>query len=255
MEIEITPESLAAAQQQWTCPPELASAPVPRRVRIIRRSKIVIVVFSLGVMGIFAYSFVDSWRESQREQLLDRDGVEVQSRITGKRTGSDVESPNYWVTYSYRAGQRTYYAEAEVPSDFYERVKIKSPIAIKYAASQPELSRLNGEIRDSPWNITLFLPLLALLPALQLVSMRREKRLLALGQPVCAIVDKVTNSDEGFVVSYKFLASSGTFIAGRRGWRPKKIILKPGETLTVLYDPTRLKHNLPYPCYWVELVK
>src|SRR4029079_12732623 len=100
-------------------------------------------------------------------------------------------SRSYHVAYQYAVGQTIYHAEARVSSGTYSQLAVNSPVMLRYLPSRPEISTMNGELHSPGWIVFLaLLPLSAfgIIP----LTVVKEKKLLESGQPVGAVVTRVS---------------------------------------------------------------
>jgi hypothetical protein len=240
---------------QWHGPSELISVPPPRPVQFTGLAKGLLAIVGLITTGILAVMllvvFPRMEQERQREALLSQESVQTQGTITRTWTTNRKGGKDYHVAYSYEVNRLVYHSEAEVTSNLYSRLGIRSQLALRYSPSHPEVSRLDGEIRRPVWLIYFgILPFGAfgLLPYLIL----KQRNLLERGQPAGAIVTRVSPTRGGRSVAYQFLDYAGNFTTGRV---PIKTQEAPsiGATVTVIYDPEKSRRNMLYPAQFVRL--
>ena len=230
--------------------------PPPRSVKFTGAATALLAVVALIAAGALAFMlfFVGPRVEQQklRDDLLSREGVLVQGRITRTWTTPSKNSRNYHVAYSYDVNHKIYHSEAQVASRVYSALAVNSGVGLHYAMSRPEISMLEGEIRNPAWVLYfMVLPITGIVIIFPFVILR-QKRLLESGQPTGAIVTRSAPVKGGRGISYQFLDFANNTVTGNVTMRPGDAPAV-GKTVTVLYDPSRPKRNAIYPPQFVRL--
>jgi len=254
-EFRVDKVQLVKLLNQWHGPADLISFPPPRPVGFTGQSKALLAVFGSIFAGLsVVILFVVMPRvelQKQHDALLSREGLLTQGTVTRTWITRNKDSRNYHVSYQYEVNGVTYRSEARVGSTMYSRLGPKSNLTLRYAPSQPEVSRLDGEFRQPPELIYLVvLPFAAMGVVPYLIF--RQKKLLERGQPVGAIVTRVAPVKGGRSVSYQFMDFAGNIITGSATMRSSEAPAV-GTTVTVIYDPEKSRRNMLYPAKFVRL--
>ena len=246
---------LLALKNEWCAPAELMAASTPREVRLTRSARVMLALVAAGIVG-FAIAGVlllpGVQRDLQDNDLVRREGITGSATISAHRMIRG-RSASYHVTYAYDAGNRQYAAEARVTRRDYERFAVGSTVAIHYAPSRPELSRMDDARYDPPQlRLLVFLPILFLLIAP--FGVMRVRRLLAWGTPVGAVVTRVSPTKGGTAIRYQFLDPGGDAVTGS-DVVPSRGEVKAGDVITVVFDPDRPRRKARYPMAMVKVAE
>lgn len=238
-----------------------AAAPVPdppqsrpRPVRLSGAGKAVLVLGTLLAAGALAVGFFLASISMQSRELRQRiaaEGAVAKGEVTLlRRTGGD--KPRYLAEYEYVVNGAAHKGEARLRRAAWERLRVGSPVVVRYLASAPERSWLAGL---EPGIVPLWLaPLVSigivLIAALCWREIRRQRWLLAEGRLTEGRVLRVTRSGRGsgtesWTIRYEFRTLGGTVIRGKgsMGGNPPD----PGGAIRILYDPDNPRRNAPYP--------
>lgn len=252
--VPVDRERLLDLQNQWRAPAELLSLPVPRPVRLTVQAKLVVgfIVLFLAGAGAFAVFGVTAMeRERQRAELLGREGVSGAATVVRKWSTSG-KSTSYYVQYSYEVGDKLFHRRARISAGAWRRLHPGSQVAMRYAPSDPEVSRLDLESSAPSWLVlfpaVIFVVVIVLLP----LPILTQRKLLQSGNPTGAIVTRVVPVKNGQSVRYQFLDMAGNEVAGS-SMAAKAGAPEPGQAVTVLYDPDRPRRNTLYPPQMVRL--
>lgn len=252
--VPVDRERLLDLQNQWRTPAELLSLPVPRPVRLTTQAKLLLGFMALflagaGAFAVFGVTAME--RERQRAELLGREGVSSVATVVRKWSTSG-KSTSYYVQYSYEVGDKVYHRRARISSSAWRRLGPGSQIAVRYAPSDPEVSRLDLESTAPSWLVLLpaviFVVVIVLLP----LPVLTQRRLLQSGNPAGAIVTRVVPVKNGQNVRYQFLDMAGNEVAGS-AMASSAGAPELGQAVTVLYDPDRPRRNTLYPPQMVRL--
>ena len=252
--ITVTREQLLELAGRWAAPQELLMLPIPRPVRFTGQGIVVVIVASIfaggiAVAGGFLYSQFAA--EERVFDLLEREGVAGEATVVQKWTRSG-KSTSYYVQYEYTADGRRLRRQASVGGGEYRALEKGAKAGMRYAPSDPCVSRLDTEKRTPPW--TPFLPFAffaIVIPALLFQPMR-QRRLLQTGRPVAAMVARVAPVKGGKAVTYQFVDATGGITTGVSSVLAS-VAVAPGDAVTALHDAARPKQSTLYPPQLVKL--
>ena len=206
---------LLAVQSQWRAPAELLALPLPRPVRLTGAGMFVLgvglLMFALGVF-LGAWAIIDTLRGEERQQRLEREGVNTKAEIVKKweerrRRGQTRR----YVLYRFEANGRSYERRAMLSSGAFQSVQVGDFVPVRYVASSPEQSRLPQE--SDPW-LPLWVALLVPVFFFSLLGLMAwvvllQRRLLRRGQLTGALVADLSQMYGNQHVSYQFLDPTG----------------------------------------------
>ena len=242
----------------WQPPPELQRSR-PRPVRFTGKGKatmvIAVALLAGGVaMGAFLYGQVRE--ERRRDRLLGEaaSGGEAQITRLWQRSG---ENRGCSVSYQFTSGATQFNRTAAVPCRTWTRLSAGERVPVRYATSDPRISRLEGIERTGqtpPWVVPLTVIAMAGGALLIFLKLTRERRLLEEGQAAPGIVTKLgMRTDKGRMVYYQFATYSGSAVKGKYGPVHGKWVQPVGTPIVVLYDRDEPKRNTRYPSSLVTL--
>jgi len=242
----------------WQPPPELQRSR-PRPVRFTGKGKatmvIAVVLVAGGIaMGAFLYGQVRE--ERRRDRLLGEAASAGEAQITRlwQRSG---KSRSCYASYQFASGGAELSATATVPCRAWAGLSVGQNVLVRYVASDPRISRLEGIQRagQTPlWVVPLAFIAMAGSALLIFLKLTRERRLLEEGQAAPGIVTKLgMRTDKGRMVYYQFATYSGSAVKGKYGPVHGKWVLSVGTPIVVLYDRDEPKRNTRYPSSLVTL--
>jgi hypothetical protein len=257
----VSPErtELLAHQGRWQAPAELPVWPVPRPVRLTPLGKTALVhglltlCTGIGPGGVFTWLAV---RDVAEYRMLAREGVTTNAQILKKseeqQWGMHGKTTLRYVTFNFPAGDRTYGGHAGVPLSVFRRIRPGDSMPVRYRPSNPAHNRLlvEGEgYAAAAWlaGLALFGCALALLFAWRnLRPVLVQRRALAWGQPVGAMVVRISPKKKGTKVAYQFLDRVGNLVQGTaRAESARTFMLR--QIVTVLYEEKVPGRNTLYP--------
>lgn len=246
---------LEALQKDWRVPAELTGS-IPRPVKLTASATGLSVFLAVLVVAAMAFVVFSVWprveRQKLRDDLLSRESVPAVGMVTRIWTTQQKNSLRYHVAYTYSVLKKIYDAEADVSRQAYTFLKVRHSVGLRYAASRPDLSMLDGEIVTPAWPfLFVFIPVIVSGIVLAFVALK-QKKLLETGQPAGAIVTSSMPTKGGRSVSYQFLDSDGNTVSGNVKMKTR-IAPNVGKTVTVVYDPDNPKHNTIYPAQYVRI--
>lgn len=253
---QVERSQLEALQKDWHPPSELASCPQPRPVQLTPMATVLSVIMISVLVGAMAVGVFGVWprmeRQKLREDLLRSESVPAVGTITRMWTTKDKSSTTYHAVYAYDVLHKHYQAEAQVTKRAYSFLGVEHSVSLRYAASRPDLSLIEGEIVTPAWLVLLvFVPLIGVGIAMTTVVLR-QKKLLETGQAAGAIVTRSSPTKGGRQVTYQFLDSDGNAVSGSVTVK-SSAAPDVGKAVTILYDPSNSKRSLLYPSQYVRI--
>ena len=242
----------------WQPPPELQRSR-PRPVRFTGKGKgaifggILAAAAGLAI-GMFLYGRVKG--ERQRNLLLAGSASTAEARITRVWQHSG-KSRSCYASYRFLSSGVEFNATAAVPCGAWRALSAGGRVPVRYVASDPRISRLEGVERAGQTPLWLT-PLVLAGPAagalLVFLKLRRERRLLEEGDVAPGLVTKLgMRTDKGRKVYYEFATYSGTVVKGSYGPVQGKAVAPVGTPIVILYDRDEPKRNTRYPSSLVTL--
>lgn len=227
----------------WTPPPELG-------VRTPRRLRWTGAAIASVVLAGFYFCFVSAialatYGRARRADLLQREGIETEAVVTSAWTASKTPM----VAYRFSANGQTVLGEHDIPSRRKQALGTGSHTPVRYVGSDPGINR--PDVSSDP-SVPYWVPLLffavwiVLVPAIAL-PIRKERRLLKYGEAAAGVI---TNNPQGripkygYVLKYEFQLPDGSTVNGKTQRDRRR---HNGETVCVIYDPTRPRTNDMYP--------
>ena len=210
---------------------------------------------ALGVL-LGALAITDSLRGEERQQRLEREGVNTQAEIVKKWKEQRRWDTRRYVMYRFESNGRSYQRRAMVSRRDFRSLRIGDLVPVRYVASSPEQSRLPQE--SDPWLPlwgallvpAFFLVLLWLMGRVILV----QRRLLRWGRPTGAMVTGLSPMQVGKHMRYQFLDPAGSPVSGATTHTGSED-LGLRTAVTVLFDPERPRRNALYPPTFFRLAK
>jgi hypothetical protein len=146
----------------------------------------------------------------ERQHLLDSQGIGSRAKIIRQQVTHDSDSGDtFLLTYEYEVQGRFYRFEVNVPVA-YSRLAVVSILPIHYAASRPEISRLDGVNDNGSWWLVEVVGVSWAVLALSVFCLVSQKKLLVSGMVVCGVVTKVEDEETSTrTVHYEFFDSAG----------------------------------------------
>jgi hypothetical protein len=258
----VSPErsELLAGQNRWQAPAELVGRPLPRPVRLTPLGKTTLVHGLLTLCTGIGPGGVLTWlalRDLGEYRMLAREGVTTNAQILQKREEQQWGVPLgkttlRYVTFSFKAGGRTYGGQAGVPLSIFQRIRPGDSMPVRYRPSNPAHNRLLVE--GEGYAAAVWLTVLALFGcALALLFAWRnlwpvlvQRRVLAWGQPVGAMVVRISPRKKGTKLAYQFLDRAGNLLQGTaRVEGTRTFMLR--QIITVLYEEKVPGRNTLYP--------
>jgi hypothetical protein len=253
---------LAELGRHWV-PPAGLDGSRPRWLRLTGGGKVLVIVSVLLCLGSFAAGFglnAASRRQAEEVLLLREQGVVTDGQVIRLyRRGKDNEP---YVSYGFLAQGREYKRDLKISRAMWTRLKVGSPLSVRYAESRPEINHPAGLTRSAlpPWVPVLVAVALMICGAGVLLPLRGQSRLLANGRQTMGVVmahGKTMRTSHGSELGkkyeYEFLLLSGASCKGTAG--PVKNPPPIGSAIPVLYDPETPKRNAPYPLPLVRLAR
>ena len=258
----VSPErsELLADQNRWRAPAELLDRPVPRPVRLTALGKTTLVHGLLTLCTGIGPGGVLTWlalRDLAEYRMLAREGVTTNAQILRKREEQQWGVPLgkttlRYVTFTFKAGGRKYGGQAGVPLSIFQRIRPGDSMPVRYRPSNPAHNRLlvEGEgYAAAVWltGLALFGCALALLFAWRnLQPVLVQRRVLAWGQPVGAMVARISPKKKGTKLVYQFLDRAGNLVQGTARVEDTRTFMLR-QVITVLYEERVPGRNTLYP--------
>ncbi|HEY1014487.1 MAG TPA: DUF3592 domain-containing protein [Herpetosiphonaceae bacterium] len=164
---------------------------------------------------------------------LTAGGATTQGVVLGKRIVEDSEGDDHYVRYGFRAMSeghpREFVAERTVRREQYEQLRVEGPVAVRYYAADPALSRVEGAYGSGlPTFLTCFAAFWNLCIGGLTYAAIRERRDYRLLRERGVVIDGIITNAEGstdsdgdynLTVHYQFwpagAAPGGTVLAGK----------------------------------------
>jgi hypothetical protein len=258
----VSPErsELLADQNRWQAPAELVGRPVPRPVRLTALGKTTLVHGLLTLCTGIGPGGVLTWlalRDLAEDRMLAREGVTTNAQILQKREEQQWVMPLgkmtlRYVTFTFKAGGGTYAGQAGVPLSIFQRIRPGDSMPVCYRPSNPAHNRLLVE--GEGYGAAVWLTVLALFGcALALLLAWRnlrpvlvQRRVLAWGQPVGAMVVRISPKKKGTKLAYQFLDRAGNLVQGTARVEGTRTFMVR-QIITVLYEEGAPGRNTLYP--------
>ena len=258
----VSPErtELLADHSRWQAPAELLGRPVPRPIRLTPLGKTALVhglltlCTGIGPGGVLTWLAV---RDVVEYRMLAREGVTTNAQILKRREEQQWGVPLgkttlRYVTFTFTAGGRTYRGQAGVPLSIFRRIRPGDSMPVRYRPSNPAHNRLLVE--GEGYAAAVWLTVLALFGcALVLLLVWRDlrpvlvqRRVLAWGQPVGAMVVRISPKKKGTKLAYQFLDREGNVVQGTARLEVNRIFMLR-QIITVLYEEKIPGRNTLYP--------
>lgn len=228
-------------------PAEL-TGPLPRRTRLseagVNMIKFASVFLLLAAVGsLWVYYTV---RMRQEVAALRRSGRETTGEMKQVWFPGGAQVP--WVSYAFAVKGETFDGEARVPEQLLHNVEDSKTLPVRYLPGNPAVNHPAAWKGSMPLDRKAFLipiGILAMLGAGLLLSMPRERRLLAEGVPVLAVVTHCNGAGNGgHLVKYTFRVGEGPYREGKGLLKnPQEI----GAKIWVLYLARHPRVNCQYP--------
>ncbi len=257
----------------WTPPTHLCT-PIPRKVGMSETWKgflLVPIIFFVPLAMILIFFAAGSRSTTE----LRKNGSEISAIITKLYVGHHSGRTSFNVYYTYqpkelsRQPDSTASGQNAISELEYKPLKPGDLIAVIYDPKNPYRSSLRSELYADHSVSILSMPIFALsllviIPAVSWILLattyKREKHLLAFGQPVEAqIVDDTeytVRNRRYSKLTYSFTDSDGNVIFGKRKGVPTeddeadKIVGRRARLVanpTAIFDPQKSDRNLLYP--------
>jgi hypothetical protein len=248
--------------RHWV-PPAGLDGSRPRWLRLTAGGKALVLVSVLLCLGAFAAGFglnAVSRRQAEEILMLREQGVVTEGRVTRLYRRGKENQP--YVSYGFLAQGREYKRDLKISRAMWTRLKVGSPLSVRYAESRPEINHPAGLTRSAlpPWVPVLVAVALMSGGGLVLLPLRGQSRMLANGRQTMGVVVKhgktmrsSHGSELGRKYEYEFLLLSGAPCKGSAG--PVKNPPPIGGAIPVLYDPETPKKNAPYPLSLIRLAR
>ena len=230
-------------------PPEELDCPRPRAVRLTGRGMAACAIsVSLVAGGVaLAVPFARASRLAEaRDRRMLAEGREIGAVVTGLR-----HLRGYGASYRFSVNGREYGGSGGVEERRWDVLRIGSPIAVRYLASDPAANYPSGDPpgRIPLWFAFLMCGLVAGTGVVLPLKVRRQRRLLAGGLPAPALVTRYRSMYVNYGASqtwiyYEFAPPRG----GTCGGRAEAAARQPeGSVVCVLFDPANPARNATYP--------
>jgi len=224
--------------------PSELTGPSPRRVCATQQG----FWMEMGTTLLLAFSLAgtlwmgkNAMQQMQNWEALHRDGCEIVGRVTGTGTGK-----SRMVYYAFTVNGRSFTGKAYSPGQLFQSLQNSGPLRIRYLPPNPAVNH-PADWEHAPLDSAWFMaPLpLVLFGMIFLVSLRRERQLVAEGAPAAGVILQCRyGSRSGYVAKYEFRAEDGKVITSRVGVPGS---LEIGSIIWVLYLRQNPRRNQPYP--------
>ena len=239
----------ASSREIATAPSEL-TGPLPRRLRMrpngIQMATAGLVMLALSIFFIL-FPVRKMAKQMQITAALRTDGRDAVGEITRLWEEREKHS-NLHVGYTFTINGASFTGESSVPDHLWQSIRQSSSLPIRYLPANPAMNHpaeWEGATFSGMWLLGSAVFILPFLVALAFfVMLLSERRLVAEGLLVAAVVKKCSSGRRGFSVMYEFRTQDENMIAGR-GWSPCRHEI--GTSVWVLYLPQNPRRNQPYP--------
>lgn len=223
-----------------TIPSEL-NAQVPRRTRIsgncIPRVMSAVLCLAFGISGAY-FLIRGAMQDEQTKSSLRRERNEA--------TGDVTRIIKSRVDYRFTVNGATFTGQAVRPDPKQIGLRESDPIRIRFLPSNPAVNHPAAwEESPSIWfGVTLSL-MVASGAMVPIAWLRKDRRLVAEGMPVIAVITNWTRGSKGgYYAHYEFQTQDGDRITGSGG--PYEIAKEIAARMCVLYLPTNPRENQIY---------
>lgn len=235
-------DSNVSLPKGWTAPSELTGA-LPRKTRMAPGGVQLVVLATVFLLWGGTWLF-----------FCCRGAAQEMARTAALRRGSSRETTGEVTWVSSRAPHRLSYAftangvaltgECSLPSHLYFRRG--DNLIIRFLPSNPAMNHPADWEGPAPdwWVPCVFAAFLALISTPLIVSLRRDRRLVAEGVPVGGVVLKCSPRGRGgWTAKYEFRTEDGRVAEGSSDcWNR----LEAGSAVCVLYHPQNPRRNKAY---------
>jgi hypothetical protein len=243
-------------------PPHELTGSRPRDVALTAGGRALhIVAMALFGLALTAGLLLSIERQSRN---ADRQSFQTQATATTAsvtrlwRESGDSKQPR--VAYRYVVGATAFEGESKIRLTDWRSLHVGSELAIRYLPNHPARSLLAGvEPRSMPFWVPSIVALgIATVPALLLVGINRQRRLLTEGRAAAAVVTKLEKHQSSHggshrSIRYSFPLLSGSMATGKSALNRKGVDV--GSVICIVYDPDRPGRNQPYPLALVRPTK
>jgi hypothetical protein len=196
-------------------------------------------------------------QEADRERRLAEDGISGEAEVALLWRPRGENAPCR-ITYRFTSDGRAHSRWVNIPCRAWRKLSVGDRIPVRYARSNPDLSRLVGieRARRTPlWLAPSVAAALLAAGALIPLSLARRRRLLEEGRVTAGRVTRLDEDSEGFEVHYEYAILSGAVRSGKFGPVKKEKAPELGGSLVVIYAPEEPRRHARYPLALVTVAK
>jgi hypothetical protein len=191
-------------------------------------------------------------------------GVAVEGRVVGKAEHPSRKGAYYTVEYAFNVDGIPYSGEWQPTAEEYAGIREGQPVALRVWEFSPEEGHrvegrgMSGGSAGALWVMALFWNGIIGFVVWKFYYLPyRQRQLVRYGVPTAGIVRDLSVPDmkrpESLHVKYEYAVPAGHRTAGGvfkgsnfGSWHPVDGKLKPGDLITVLYDPKGPRRSLAY---------
>jgi Protein of unknown function (DUF3592) len=240
-------DSTVSFPANWTPPPELTRA-IPRETRIAGRGMLNIIlgaVFLIAALALGFWLYHEGAQDRASSELLRAQGQEANGEITS--LSQDQRGRAKMVSYIFTANGIRIKGEASVPADQWPSIQKAGFLKVRFLPSNPAVNHPAAwdESNSTPaWFPVLVPSMWAVGSVILLITLFRQRKVAAEGQPAAGVVTKCFRVKGGWATRYQFRMRDGTVGEGRDRVFSR---LEPGSAVCVLYLPENPRRNYLYP--------
>jgi hypothetical protein len=234
----------------------------PRRVRLSGNSLLGVTIAAVLLLAGIATGFFivrKAMQETQqREALREASAVIGNSEALGTIDQLSSYKNSHSVRYSFIADNGAIYTgKSEVPDRFYAGLHTSDALPIRYLPADPTVNHPAAWEQSDYfiWGRLIGSSIFVVSGLFLLLMMRGDRRLVAEGTPVVAVVTSCSGPvgrSVWFSVTYDFRTEDGTEMQGTGKYGSS---LEIGTKLVVLYLPQNPQRNGPYASAYYRAVE
>jgi hypothetical protein len=191
-------------------------------------------------------------RQAREQRSFEDPGADAEAVVTRLWRSSGKNRPR-WVAYRFSVDGRVFSGQSRAPRRFWERLRVGSPLRVRYVTADPGRNVPHGLERSPlPWfsgpiaGVALTLAgLLAMMP------IRKQRWLLSEGRACPGVVVRHTKRSHGTTIHYEFVLLSGATARGSSSPARKPTALD--SPLCIVCDPDDPRRHAIYPLQLVKL--
>ena len=240
------PEPGDASDRGWSPEPELRQ-PLPRRVRLSRSGRRIVLFWALLTVAVPCYIlFAASRSRTPDSRHVSEYFHESQGEIHDKQVRDGPNGPRYHLYYRYETDQGDQYrASLQVEKQIYDSFNVGDPITVKWFPQNATVHEVVGletgpeQPPVLPFTVGFTVLMVVIFEAVR----RRHRNLTSHGVAAAGMIESLRRRGAAYIYVLSYAADGQT--RKLRGTE-RELALRQGGPLTVLYDPGKPHRALIY---------